>query len=486
MEIIYNSIFNHNDNNFKPEIEEGNIEYKWRLDKKDINGLKKLVSQMLWRLNEGYELTNNYEAHYLLGVYDSGDLGRLTENELLDSKTIFETVLIKAKAEIIKEKIININESYIAFLTIRKIPENKKLNEFNVIFIGSSGTGKTTIIGNLCYENNDLNPIYRNSILQHPHEKVMGKTMSIKKDIIGIKNLSLITYNYSSNWGEISAISDSIINLYDTPGSNLKSIIYCLSSINHDLIILYDDLSSFSNFVKFYASICGIDIYSTMKDQINYDDIRKKLLNIKRKINPINEKINPINEKINPSMFRITTLYSIPDNNNITAGIQVSGSIQRNTKYKLIGSYENLFEIPVKILTIHKKNLNSMQIEEGESGALSLEVSNKIKLNKNMIIVPETLQIKYFYNSIEIKILFGGKKSLSDYFLAYSDYFLAYSGNFVFRSQLIWSVNEKIKNILKFDKKIYLQNSIIILIPINIPPNDRLEDYIIIVETMLK
>ncbi len=87
MESIYNTIYNNIDNKFRPEVEEGNIEYKWRLDKKDILGIKKLVSQMLWRLNEGYDMTNNYEAHYLLGVYDSGNLGGLSEVELLDTKT---------------------------------------------------------------------------------------------------------------------------------------------------------------------------------------------------------------------------------------------------------------------------------------------------------------------------------------------------------------------------------------------------------------
>ena len=113
MEIIYNEIYNNKDKRFKPEVDEGNIEYKWRLDKKDVIGLKKLTSQMLWRLNEGYDITNNYEAHYLLGVYDSGDLGGLTEIELLDTKTIFESVLTKAKAEIVKEKIINVLYSFL-------------------------------------------------------------------------------------------------------------------------------------------------------------------------------------------------------------------------------------------------------------------------------------------------------------------------------------------------------------------------------------
>ena len=63
MEIIYNEIYNNKDKRFKPEVDEGNIEYKWRLDKKDVIGLKKLTSQMLWRLNEGYDITNNYEVY---------------------------------------------------------------------------------------------------------------------------------------------------------------------------------------------------------------------------------------------------------------------------------------------------------------------------------------------------------------------------------------------------------------------------------------
>ena len=37
-------------------------------------------------------------------------------------------------------------------------------------------------------------------------------------------------------------------------------------------------------------------------------------------------------------------------------------------------------------------------------------------------------------------------------------------------------------NQLTFDKKIYLQSRLLILIPINIPPNDLCEDYLMIVE----
>jgi selenocysteine-specific translation elongation factor len=175
------------------------------------------------------------------------------------------------------------------------------------------------------------------------------------------------------------------------------------------------------------------------------------------------------------SMFRITTIYTIPDNGNVIAGHQISGTICRNTHYKLIGSYDNLSEFPVKILTIHKKNHNSTQIDSGESGSLSLEVTDKVKLNKNMIIVPESEQIEYYYNTINVRILYEGKTPQSDNYLVYS-------GNFVFRGRLVnQETNKEIKQ-LTFDKKIYLQSRLLILIPINIPLNESPEDYMAIVE----
>ncbi len=75
----YNTIYNEEDKIFMEENDEGNIEYKWRLDYKNEYSLKKLVSQMLWRLNEGNERYGRYEAHYLLGVYDNGTPGKLSE-----------------------------------------------------------------------------------------------------------------------------------------------------------------------------------------------------------------------------------------------------------------------------------------------------------------------------------------------------------------------------------------------------------------------
>ena len=53
-----------------PEIEEGNIEYKLKLDNR--NKIEKLATQMNWRLIEGYNMYNKHEAIYYLGITNDG------------------------------------------------------------------------------------------------------------------------------------------------------------------------------------------------------------------------------------------------------------------------------------------------------------------------------------------------------------------------------------------------------------------------------
>ena len=65
------SLFDITNNKFYPENQEGHIEYKWRLDTKNNLGHKKLLSQMMWRINEGYEMYGEKKAGYLLGVIES-------------------------------------------------------------------------------------------------------------------------------------------------------------------------------------------------------------------------------------------------------------------------------------------------------------------------------------------------------------------------------------------------------------------------------
>ena len=69
------------------EIEEGYLEYKLRLDRADEKIIKKLASQMLWRINEGKQIYNTYKAYYVIGIKDDGKFGYI-EREIMDISLI--------------------------------------------------------------------------------------------------------------------------------------------------------------------------------------------------------------------------------------------------------------------------------------------------------------------------------------------------------------------------------------------------------------
>ena len=56
-------------NKLSPELEEGNIEYKYKLTNLTTEQLQHRITQLNWRLNEG-----NNIAVYEIGVHDNGYL----------------------------------------------------------------------------------------------------------------------------------------------------------------------------------------------------------------------------------------------------------------------------------------------------------------------------------------------------------------------------------------------------------------------------
>ena len=64
----------------KPEVEEGNIEYKRKIVNPTSERLDQLITQMKWRLNEG-----NGEAIYYIGVEDNGSISGISNNDLKES-----------------------------------------------------------------------------------------------------------------------------------------------------------------------------------------------------------------------------------------------------------------------------------------------------------------------------------------------------------------------------------------------------------------
>lgn len=165
----------------KPEVEEGNVEYKRFLINIDNARLEQLATQMNWRLAEGAN-----EAIYYLGVNDNGSLYNMTQNEKLETLNNFKLLVSKINAEIISFNELESNGIKYFKIQIRKI--NPILPEIRVLLLGDSESGKTTFLANLLlgktYNEKSDSRIY---LMNHKHELESKKTSSI--------NCNYIVYN---------------------------------------------------------------------------------------------------------------------------------------------------------------------------------------------------------------------------------------------------------------------------------------------------
>ncbi len=503
---IINKLLRDDKSGLIEENDDGNIEYKWKLDSKTELTLKKLTSQLLWRLNEGKEIYGIYEAHYVLGVFDNGNLGNLSLEELNLTIDIFKSVIDKVSVEITNSVIEKINDSYIYCATIRYKPIDKKINEINIMFCGAEQVGKSSIISHLCYSNKDNgNGSIRDYVMTHEHEKIMGQTMCINKQIIGIKNDKILNYNYSQNWEEIVKISDKIINIYDTPGNKkyfktiLKAlrtymidVLFIVTDKNHkrdkkDLDDEFDEFDEFDDYTSFlidYATRLKIKYYL-----IKSKRERKSKLNNLNTFNPLNTLLNvsTINPDISdmdkvkqvliestknndyvcfiPNTFRITSIYNIPDRNKIVAGIQTTGTLSYNSNSYIL--FPDLSFTKINIESIFKKNIDSMYIYEKETGSISYK-NNTTHINqitKDCIITDEK-GIEHISNintkSIKLNIL--KMCDIPSNFQSIKYYLINCNVSYIVN---ITTYNNIFINI-EFNNNILLQDNICILMPVEL------------------
>jgi GTPase len=118
---------------FKPEDDEGYIEYKLRLDHIDKSKMDRMVTQMKYRLNEGKIATGKYVTYYLLGIDDSGVTGHINQDVLDKSIDVLKSIATESNAEIFSLEIIRVEENRnIAGACIRKQCNNKYINELRI------------------------------------------------------------------------------------------------------------------------------------------------------------------------------------------------------------------------------------------------------------------------------------------------------------------------------------------------------------------
>jgi GTPase len=246
-----------------PESDQGNIEYKLRLDKKGLTSRENMVSQMLYRMNEGRNKYGRYEANYIIGISDDGSFSDLPEQILINSVSILKGGVKKANAKIVSEKTyVFPGNKMIIHIVIRKDHKERCVNETNMMIFGPSGIGKSSIMGRLTHgQKDDGNGFTRKLVLRHAHEKTSGATSCLKYDTIGFAGKNIMNYSIGIefNMENIYASSDRLVNLIDIPGdfaSFSKTIMYSVSCIRPDNIIIcipsYDPITCINalNFVK--------------------------------------------------------------------------------------------------------------------------------------------------------------------------------------------------------------------------------------------
>jgi GTPase len=399
----------------KPEEEDTNIEYKLRLDTKSIFGLKKLKSQMNWRLDIGKELTGKKEAHYVLGINDNGTLGVSIE-DIEKTYLIFQNVVNDIDANIIHTEKKHFGKFCIIYAIVQKI-EKRKIKEITVAFVGPSQHGKTTTISKIVNgQNDDGNGYSRKLIFRHEHEKITGMTSSITKEIIGLKNNNLVNYSIGihTSWENIVYMSDTTVCIIDMPGNlkYIRTILFGLCAYKLDaLVIIVDTYKHYDiEIVNFYkmcaqllnipyivASILPTDISITLINNNNNSILLNNIHNISNvtgygieKIIDFFNKISLDNQivtflDVSHNIFSIVETYFVPDAGIILSGNMICGQLSLEQHVYLINGTKCF---PSTIKSIHKKQMSSQTLYTNETGAIQLDIDPSLisEINKHMLI----------------------------------------------------------------------------------------------------
>lgn len=437
---------------FTPEDDEGYIEYKLRLDHIDNSKFDRLVTQMIYRLNEGKLSTGKYIAYYFLGVDDYGTVGLINQEVLNKTIDVLETIVSKSSAEVHSIECIQINrDRYVAAVHIRKCCNDRYINEYRIAILGASNHGKTTCIGFLTYSEKDNgNGSGRIAIFKHTHEQNTGITSSIKHDILGFKNN--VVNNYKSNtfstWDKIVGGSDGIVSIFDLPGSPkyMRTTIFGISALRVDLHTIVISIADCYYCEKIFipsgtTSLIEMSIYFNIpifilftkldlvtreqevalvnylnnlfkifnKRLVYYDDLNNcsdgipylsvsnvtgknydKFIHFLNKVSQIKSNIKNI-IPINKGKidFMIYDVINIREIGYIVSGISISGSIRVGDRLFVGPISGQLY--PISIKSVRKKQIESNIIFPGESG--SIEIRLKV----------DGTQTKYNLENIEIE-----------------------------------------------------------------------------------
>ena len=478
----------------KPEIEEGNIEYKRKITKPTTERLNQLITQMKWRLNEG-----NGEAIYYIGVEDNGSISGISNNDLKESIKNIKIMIKNIDGKLIKleKKIINRQQFYKIIIHKKFMYENKI--KYNFIFMGSSQSGKSTLISYFIYGiKDDGNGSSRLSLFNHQHEMFTGKTSSVSLNTIGYNKKNILNYN-NFNKEDIITKSNKLITLIDVPGNNkyFKTTFNTFLSYNVDFVFIIIDINKIKD-TLIYIKMCnyfkiGYSIIFNKSDLIisnekitNFINKIKKELNIKlykfnkqydekkkyyniiscKTLNGINKLesflYNVSNKKYvktksltNDNELQILDTFYIYNIGTVISGLINSGKIKKNNKY-FIGPFDNNKFEKIVVNSIHKFEIPIVEVQKYNIISVTVEFINKNinkKIKKDMIIT-DNINNLIFYNEITIELIM-----IKNFNIKKKNVFTMYIRNMI-RLVEILEINDNNKYLIKIiNKDIMLKNN---------------------------
>ncbi len=337
----------------KPEVEEGNVEYKRVLINIDNTRLEQLATQMNWRLAEG-----SNEAIYYLGVNDNGSVYNMTQDEKYETLNNFKLLVGKTNAEIISFNEIESNGVKYFKIQIRKT--NPILPEIRVLLLGDSESGKTTFLANLLlgktYNEKSDSRIY---LMNHKHELESKKTSSVNCNYI-VHNKVKYAFIEAPGYSEYSRTKFKLL-LGTCP----------------DIVLLFVNPNGYPNkFDKFIIDNLAIphipiDIFNSNSELNSRKQINKTIFF---------EKISKIvkSTHFNKSHVKINVLNVYPHND---LGIVVSGFLESGkikVGQQLTWTYRDETST-CKVNSIHINSEPTNEIATNQMLTLCLGTNHEIK-----------------------------------------------------------------------------------------------------------
>jgi len=453
----------------KPEIESGNIEYKLRLDTKNDISVSKTQTQLKWRLSEGKKICGRYEAIYVFGIMDNGsfpsDSETLSEKNMNNTIDVFNKVFsgVNCRIESNNKYIFYKNKIIYLVKVVMDIDSGDRITETNVILLGPTEVGKTSLLSQLTHDQEDNGKGYSRKLsLKHEHERREGRTSDIKREFIGFKDNLLINYftGLGSDMEDIYSISDRYVTIDDLPGDMkyIRTIIYGILSSKHDVIVICVPGKNISDVLeinkKQYNDIIRICklykknplILLTKIDLISHDELTNAVLLLKDFFSTFDfndivhtNKVN-IDESsicIDLSKVNIISISNI-DMSGLDYLSKYLSDYSKTVKVNLIEEYSRdvlfitneIFKIPSvgnvlygyikygnicvgdyinifcggkiakrKVKSIHKKMVESKNIGQGETGCIQFYNLNSRDVDKTAVVISDSMK-KYITSEV--------------------------------------------------------------------------------------